>query len=320
MGALKAVKAHRKTVGVGLIIAVVFCAQLLPNQASAELYFTNKIATFTSVSGQAYVGARLIEADSSQLVFETNGIFGAVAFTNLSPATLARVGISQAYLDSVRVAEAKQAVAVAAQRTMLAEEQQKLANGVGLLKMNVDSVEVSDNDPIYGDVRFCRISLATGVSTGVFMARLPGPVTAFFQQRDALVRQITRLGGRIQTRWVQVATGTAQLRAAQYQVDRANAAPPIPVFSGNYASDQAVQSTVDAMQNQVNLEQVDINYANDALNNEKNRLSDMKGDLAKAESDLEALNQTQKTATAMSAVLSHYLHNGYQVMVCAPAQ
>jgi hypothetical protein len=92
-----AVKACRKTVGAGLLTGALFCAQLLPNQASAELYFTNEVASFTNLEGETFERAKLIEADSSQLVFETNRIFGAVAFTNLSPAVLDRVGISLAY-------------------------------------------------------------------------------------------------------------------------------------------------------------------------------------------------------------------------------
>ena len=308
-----------RVAGVWAALAMGAAFQVSLTQCGAVLSFTNKVATFSSLDGQMYVGAQLVEADSSRIIFKTNGVFDAVAFTNLSADTLDRIGITQDYLDSVRDGEARKAVALAAQRTMLADEQQRLGDGIGLLNLTVNTVEISDHDPIYGNLRFCRVTMPSGAAIAVFVARLPDTVPGYFQQRDSLARHVADLKSRIDTVTAQVEAQAAQLDQAQNQVDQANAAPRSPAFVYD-PYNQVVINAADATQNQINQEQTRINRASDSLNDARDQVASWRTDLTAAQTELDALVRAQKKQTTVPAVLSHYLHNGYQIMVCAPPQ
>jgi hypothetical protein len=311
------VRACKTAVSAGFFAMVMFCAQLFATQASGELYFTNKIATFSSLDGQSYLAAQLVEADSSRIIFKTNGVFEAVAFTNLSPETLDQIGITQDYLASLKQSAANRAVALAKERTMLVDEEQRLRDGIGLLNLRVNTVEVSDNDPVYGNLRFCRVTLPSGVNTAVFVARLPDSVPEYFQRRDTLTRQIADLNSRIDATTAQVAAQSAQIDQAQNQVNQANAVPRQPAMVYD-PYNQVVVNASDAVQNQINQEQANINSARVSVNDARDQIGAWRNDLTAAQGELNDLMHKEKTDTTVQVVLSHYLHNKYQIMVCAP--
>ena len=117
-----------RVAGVWAALAMGAAFQVSLTQCGAVLSFTNKVATFSSLDGQMYVGAQLVEADSAGLFSRPTGCSTRWRSLNLSADTLDRIGITQDYLDSVRErsGEARKAVALAAQRTMLADEQQRV--------------------------------------------------------------------------------------------------------------------------------------------------------------------------------------------------
>ena len=148
-----------------------------------EWRFTNRVATFTNLQGQAMVNASLIRADGSQLIFKTNDVYGTVNLTNLAPATLEMLGVPASYLQQVRAREKEQAGAAARAAALWKTEQEQLRNPDGLLPFMVESIVSSDYDTLFGQLRRCNVRMTNGAATTVWVARLPDSVPAYLQKK-----------------------------------------------------------------------------------------------------------------------------------------
>lgn len=282
-------------------------------QTTPDLWFTNRIVTFTNLQGGRFVDADLVEADASRVVFKTNGIFGTVEFTNLSPAMLDLIGIPASQLQLAHELEIQKAEAAARQRALLEDEREKLLDPSNLVKLTVESIQLADYDPIYGRVQFCNVRTTSGVTTPVFVVGLPATVTAYFDQRSALAQEIAQLAGQIETRTVQIAAGLEQVKQAQYQLDQS--APFTP--TGAYGDPGFVNVEM-AQRNALNLAQSNINATMDALDNATNQVAAWREQLETAQAESDRLNRNEPSLASVLALPSHYLHNGITIVICAP--
>ena len=127
-------------------------------QQAVDLVFTNKFASFTNLQGETFIGAELIEADATQVVFKTNDIYGAVKFTNLSTATLKSLGIPLSRLGLAHELEVQKAKAIANQRDILSQEQEELSDPSKLSGLRINSVISKSYSPIYyGWLQWCNV-------------------------------------------------------------------------------------------------------------------------------------------------------------------
>lgn len=288
-------------------------------QAAPDILFTNHYVTFTNLTGDTFHGAELIEADSSQVVFKTNGIFGTVKFTNVSPDTLRMIGVPDSHLEAARAAAASRTRQAAEEWTIIQNEKQRLWDPANLFVVAVESIQLRDNDPIYGQLQFCKIELTNGVTTTAFLARLPGTIQAFFDKRSALGLEIVRLTAAVNDVSAQGAMTADQIKQAQHQVDYANANPPTGLYTGT-ASDITVYNALQANQNQVNAAQQNINAATAGLGRTQEQITAWRGQIDQDQADLERMSSNAPPETQVHVLLSRYRHNGFQIMVCAPPE
>ncbi len=308
---------HPIRLGSRLVVLMTACLGIPTGQCqtSPDLWFTNRVVTFTNLEGERFVDADLVEAGISQVVFKTNGIFGAVKFTNLSPATLELIGIPPSQLELAHELEIQKAEALAHQRALLKDEQEKLLDPSNLVELTVESIQLKDNDPIYGRVQFCSVSTATGASRSVFVVNLPRTVTAYFDQLSALAQQIDQLNGQIETTTAHINAGMDQAKQAQYQLDQINPYTPTAAYG-----DPGFVNVEMAQRNAVQLAQSNINATMDALGDATNQVAAWRKQLETAQTGLDKLKRAGPSLASVLVLPSHYLHNGFPIVICAPPQ
>jgi hypothetical protein len=265
-------------------------------QPAANLVFTNKFATFTDLHGEKFVGAELIEADATQVVFKTNGIFGAVKFTNLSTATLESLGIPLSRLDLAQELKDKKAQAIAHRQALLKDEQEKLLDPANLTKLNIDSVLFKDNNPLYGQVYWCAVRQENGAVAKLFVARLPDAVRIFFDRRAAMTQHISALSDQIDSENARIAAATADLNQAQNQVSPEITFMPVGASADAYT----------------------VNVTQESIDEAKDQVIAWRKQLEEAQAELGKLNHDAPSATAVLGLRSHFLHNLFPVIICAP--
>ncbi len=76
-----------------------------------DIEFTNKVVTFTNLQGEGFKDVRLVRGDRLGLVWRDDSGGGRVLYTNLSPAFLSSIGISQDRIKTGAAAIAAKAAA-----------------------------------------------------------------------------------------------------------------------------------------------------------------------------------------------------------------
>ena len=284
--------------------------------SAQDLYFTNRTVTFTDIHGTVFANAELMHTDLDRLIFRTNGNIGAVGFSNLSASALADIGIPNDYLRNIGTMKQKRQAAIDAPKIALREELLRLSDTSNLFTIKVNAIISRDYDANYGAVYRCEIRLPSGATAQMFVAKMPTGVSQYFSDRDLLDKQISQLTRQIDTGTAQIATVTANLKSAQYQVDRAFAAPPTPIYTGDPATDQVVDNTMAAIRNGNYLAEVDIDYARQGVEDAKGTISDWKDKLAVAQKKRDTLKKSETSAVTVRVLLSRFMHNRIQMIVC----
>jgi hypothetical protein len=301
--------------GLQLLIAACFGMGNGQSQTTMDLWFTNRIVTFTNLQGERFAHAEVVEADASQVVFKTNDIFGTVKLTNLSPATLEWIGIPPEQLELAHQLEIQKAQALAHQRAMLQDEQQRLLDSSNLVRLTVESIQLKDYDAIYGPVLFCNVRTATGAATSVFVVGLPQRVTAYFDQRSALESEIAQLSGQIEAETAQLATAEDQAKQAQYQLSQLDTYTPTGAFGDpNFVNAEMAQ------RNALDLAKSNLTARVNSFGESTNQVAAWHGQLDTAQAELDRLKRNQPSLASVSALPSHFLHNGFTMVICAPPQ
>ncbi len=86
--------------------------------------FTNEVATFTNLQGQAFRQVVLVRADLDGVIWRNGVSGGRVCYTNLDPSFLERWGISTNRIDSAKVRAERKAIADARDRRVAVAEAQ----------------------------------------------------------------------------------------------------------------------------------------------------------------------------------------------------
>lgn len=289
-------------------------------QTALDLMFTNKVVTFTNLQGDLFLSAELVEADATQVVFRTNDIFGAEKLTNLSTATLQSLGIPVSRLGMAQELEVQKEQAASEQRAMLKQEQDALNDPTNLLGLKITSVISKNYSQIYGWLQFCNATLDGGLSGTFFIAKLPASAQEYLDRRAALSDSIAKLNNQIDSATAQIANTSANLRQAQYQVNRANATMPVAGITGDPGTDQASENIVASMQNQNALNQEKIHESQDSLDDLKNKVEDWKNQLTDEQKELRDLNDQEQSQLSFFVLKSHYTYNRFPILICAPQQ
>jgi hypothetical protein len=107
-----------------LILLFVFCSSPLFSQTpQPAVTFTNRVVTITNLQGEAFKDIQLVRADAKGIVYVYPNALGGgkIHYTNLSPATLAAIGLDADAADK----ESKLTAEEAAHEKQLADEERE---------------------------------------------------------------------------------------------------------------------------------------------------------------------------------------------------
>ncbi len=283
-----------------ILIAAAVALGLFNALAQNDIPLDGKTATFTDRQGRVYDRAALVRADLTRLIFKTNGDFGTVALTNLSPATMQTLGIPTNQVQKAQELERQRKEAALKQQAATAEEQQLLLDPTNLVLIKVDVVAGKVGySPIYGDIYKCSMRKAQGAAFTACVAKLSPDMATYPGRVAAMEQAVAQLTALLENQ-------SAQLAQRQRQVEIADAVTP-----GLDAEYYYYYGPAMTQRRLINLAYLDLKDANAALEEGRRNLEELRGQLT-------AVKNGEAAATTKLMLPSRRTFNGMPLYICAP--
>lgn len=152
-------------------------------QSTKEITFTNRVVTFTNLQGRTYRNVDLVRADNMGLVYQSDGQWGMVRYTNLSAQTIQDLGLPADKVTALADAEKQRA---ARMEELAAQERERMADPANWATVHVVAGQGTDAGWIWQVREF---------PGWFFIANLPVKTAAYFRDYYTLIYKINVLKG-----------------------------------------------------------------------------------------------------------------------------
>ncbi len=286
---------------------------------TATMPYTNKVATFTDLSGNVYPNADLVRAEFSpdgagRIVFRTNGEFGTVSLLNLSAQTLSSLGVPANHTQIARDLEEQRKAAILKEAQANAEEQQKLLDRSNLIPVKIDSVVAKIGyDPIYGTLYSCRVHLGQNPGVlNILVAKLPDEIQNYYQQVKKTEDEVSTLQSQVNGAQNWAAGASWQLSQQRYQIEQAQAQT-----QANYAA-MGIWVSPSAPNYYIDQAKVQQKYEASMLTNVQDQINLYQEQLSVMQTNLTVLRSQEAAATTLLMLPGRRAFNGFKVFICSP--